>query len=109
LLVVTFWYVRLTQRISRASERAAEVAKESSQLSHAALLEMRAQRLSSSQPVLVGELRGFMNYNGVPQKVEVQITNVGSGPALGITLELLLGEVLFSLDEERRVILLTPA
>jgi hypothetical protein len=105
LLIVTVWYVRLTERISRASERAAEAARQSTQLSHEALLEMRAQRFSSSQPVLIGELDGYMNYNGVPQKVEMKITNVGSGPALGVAVELSLGGVVFSLDDGKRVML----
>lgn len=106
LLVVTLWYVRLTRRISEASERAAESARRSSVLNQAALLEMRAQRFGSSQPLLVGELQnGSMFYHGVPQSIAVQITNVGSGPALRVILEMSFGEVPFSLSDNSHIIL----
>ncbi|MGA2670839.1 MAG: hypothetical protein ABSF21_05450 [Dehalococcoidia bacterium] len=72
LVGITGYYACQTRKIARASEDAARAAVEQAQ-------ELRQQRISASQPIVWPMIAGWKIY-----RLEVDIENIGNGPALDI-------------------------
>jgi len=88
LVGITGYYAYQTRKIARASEDAARAAVEQAQ-------ELRQQRISASQPIVWPMIAGWKIY-----RLEVDIENIGNGPALDIDIYLGRGEDLIISDCE---------
>jgi hypothetical protein len=82
--ILTIWIAKATVVAARAAGVSAGAAERGIDVNLSVLTEMRAQRVSAAQPLVIGQIDETYSFRGRPEIVRVSLMNSGNGPALNV-------------------------